>query len=453
MAVTHITHTRNGQQALTYLTGKPHDVVNGHGVRNRMSFGIGCPNDIKLARKQMNAVWKKYQTKKNKSVEMYRYKLSWSKEELDPDKEEDIEKAGELARQFYQKVNKNDHRLAYIAIQTDGTGGNIHAHIDVQNQDYITGKCIRGDQKNAKDLQRYTDEVLHENGMQQPKTIKKSLNTVKSQRRTTMAEEKLRMKGQYVWKDDLRNRIDYAKDKATDWNSFIDCLDSKGVSLNAFKKAGIDSSGHVTNSELKKRHITYIFTDDTDKTRKARETSLGTDYDFSQVEQSFTSAQRQQQLQKKKQQKQEKIRKIREEFQRKYQPYETSYIEPDYTEPDDFSDNTYSYLSQDMKDTLTTYNNDIKQDKEKISTDTSDTSKTSQNVSESLRNENKTNDTDTPVYTPVQPVKDVHKKQEQPSTQPVQIVKPVQTVKPVQHKPIKKKRKKKKKQKDFGPEL
>lgn len=279
MAIVHVTHTRNGNQAIAYLQGHGH---NGHARRNELVSGINCSSDIEQAKQSYHSTWRATHAKQKNSVEMYRYTQAFSTDELDPNNPDDIQKAHDMGLTLARKIMGNTNHVCLVATQKDGVGGNLHNHIFMCNQAFDTGKCIRGEQKNVKDLQRWNDEVLSEYDMEQPPTIEKPENSIKPSIKTTMTERKLREQGKYVWKDDLRNRIDSVQQMACSWEEYIDELANEGVNVKAFKRSAYHDDGTIDiNKHLKK--VSYSFTDEEGKERHARDTALGTDYGFENV--------------------------------------------------------------------------------------------------------------------------------------------------------------------------
>ena len=240
-----------------------------------------------MARKQFNAVWRKFQAKQKNRIEMYRYTQAFSTEELDPNKPSDVKKAHDLGIQLAKKIMGRTHHLCIVATQKDGEGGNLHNHIFICSQDYLSGKAIRGRQKNVSDLQNWNDEVLHENGMQQPATIQKEKGSIRAGEKHTIAEIKMKKKKRYVWKDDLRQRIDKVQQVATNWKEYLAKLLKQGVSCRAFRKKAFNSNGELINEDPKLKYISYSFTDHYGKKHKIRDKSLGTDYGSHNVEEWF----------------------------------------------------------------------------------------------------------------------------------------------------------------------
>lgn len=232
-------------------------------------------------------VWRKFHAKQKNRIEIYRYTQTFSLEELDPNNSADVRKAHKLGVQLAHKIMGRTHHLCIVATQKDGDGGNLHNHIFICSQDYLSGKAIRGKQKNVADLQRWNDEVLHENQMFQPESIRKEFDSVRAGEKHTIAEIKMRKRQIYVWKDDLRGRIDKVQQKSLSWTDYLSRLADQGVECRAFRKKAFNSRGELINENLKLKYISYTFTDKRGKVHKIRDKSLGTDYGSKNVEQWF----------------------------------------------------------------------------------------------------------------------------------------------------------------------
>lgn len=257
MAVTRITNTRSGTGAVKYVLNPK--VKN----KERVLIATGLNLDERFASDQMNATREAYgkngvnPRNGEKFVQAYRLIQSFGDKELDPNNPEDVEMCHKLGRKLAVALYP-DHEVL-IATHGDGKGGKLHNHLVINATSFETGQQLRGNRKDWKHIARVNDQILRENGMEPlPET-----NTAKDSR--TKAEMELASKGEYVWKDDLKNRIDKILDTETVVNpeSFAEAMKEKYNVDVVFRG---------------KKGVSYAFEDDDGKKRKTRGQKLGTDY-------------------------------------------------------------------------------------------------------------------------------------------------------------------------------
>lgn len=282
MAIVKINNSRDGQASINYLRGKAHNGKEQQ--RNAMVSGINCPDDLDSASKMMKSVWDSQFTQKLNKVEMYQYIQSFSKEELNPQNPHDVSKCNQLGQELAQKIMGKTHHFCIVATQKDGRGGQLHNHILICNQDFTNGKAIRGNPKDFYYVSKLNDKVLENNGMKQPEVIRNGVDYKES-----MAEIKLRQKGKYVWKDDLRNRITDVANSSKSWQEFHQGMKGLGVNVRAFKKKCYDDEGNLTDTDENKRlkSISFSFEGEDNKEHHARSKKLGKDYEFDNLNHIF----------------------------------------------------------------------------------------------------------------------------------------------------------------------
>ncbi|VEH01969.1 Relaxase/Mobilisation nuclease domain [Slackia heliotrinireducens] len=98
--------------------------------------------------------------KKNRTVEGQHVRISFSKEDLDPNDPNAPETAAGLAYDIISEQFPN--ALCDIVIHDDGKGGNLHAHCLVVNQDEVTGRALRN--TSHKHVSLAADRVCKRNG-------------------------------------------------------------------------------------------------------------------------------------------------------------------------------------------------------------------------------------------------------------------------------------------------
>lgn len=257
MAVTRITNTRRASGAVDYVL-KP-KVEN----KERVLLATGLNVDERFASEQMDATREAYgkngvnPRNGEKYVQAYRLIQSFGDKELDPKNPEDIEMCHKLGRKLAIALYP-DHEVL-IVTHGDGKGGKLHNHLVVNATSFLTGQQIRGKRKDWKNIARVSDQILRDNGMEPLGET----NTAKDSR--TKGEMELAANGEYVWKDDLKDRINSVLETETVGNQedFVDEMKEKYNVAVAFRG---------------EKGISYAFEDDDGKKRISRGKKLGTDY-------------------------------------------------------------------------------------------------------------------------------------------------------------------------------
>lgn len=189
------------------------------------------------------------------STEAMRIIQSFSTSDLNPTNPEDWQLANDLGRTLAERIAPN-HEVA-IYTHLDGIGHKLHNHIIINMPDLDTGKKYH----HNNDWQRVaniSNQISLEHGL----SVIKAPRTLTERR--TMAERNLQRKGQYVWKDDLRHRIETvtADPSITSYQSFKQHLAKQGVIAHD-----------------RGQNVSYAFLDANKKHRRARGTSLGKNYE------------------------------------------------------------------------------------------------------------------------------------------------------------------------------
>lgn len=113
-------------------------------------------------------------------------------------------------------------RQFIVATQTDGKSGLVHNHIFVNNINMVTNRGMHKTEYDYRAVRRVSDEVVKSFGVDFDYGSDKS-------EKYSQTERAKREKAEYVWKDDLRDRIREAMNDATSRDEFIDNLEALGV--------------------------------------------------------------------------------------------------------------------------------------------------------------------------------------------------------------------------------
>ena len=166
----------------------------------------------------------------------------------------DWQRVNDLGVELGRRIAPNHEVAVYTHL--DGDGHKLHNHIIINMPNLKTGKKYH----HTNDWQRVTrfnDQLCQEHDL----TV---IQRPEQQERHTLAERKISAKGAYVWKDDLRERIDQAMQdpRTSDFKSLSAVLSDKGV-----------------NIRIRGQSVSYAFLGAENKRRQARGTKLGSSYE------------------------------------------------------------------------------------------------------------------------------------------------------------------------------
>ncbi|EPD25119.1 relaxase/mobilization nuclease domain-containing protein [Lactiplantibacillus plantarum] len=267
MATIKISRAKSCSAAIDYARGRnqlkaaDRDWLVQHGVpfetvdtlNNRAVAVSGQLVDPDYAKNQMKQTRELFQNAGK--TEAMRVIQSFSHEDLDPTNPADWQRCNDLGNELAQRIAPN-HQVA-IYTHIDGTGHMLHNHIIINMPNLETGKKYN----HNNDWQRVCDianQISREHGLT---VIDREQAPAE---RRTMAERQLNAKNEYVWKDDLRGRID---------NTMSDS------SISSYK----DFSEHLAKSGIiihdRGKSFSYEFLDANKKHRRARGKTLGADYE------------------------------------------------------------------------------------------------------------------------------------------------------------------------------
>lgn len=205
-------------------------------------------------------------TIKNQAIRIIQ---SFSADDLDITNPENWQICNEIGYEFARRAfggvddeSKEGYYPPYqIAVYThvDGKGHKLHNHIIINKTNLDDYKQWHVENLNDEWLsfRDINDEVCREFGLEIPQERSKQV-------KKTISERELELKGQYVWKNDLRTRIDEALAE----------IKKKNINLeDALKARGVDVRRRGQNG------ISYAFIDEEGKKRISRGKRLGTNYE------------------------------------------------------------------------------------------------------------------------------------------------------------------------------
>ena len=210
-------------------------------------------------------------TIKNQAIRIIQ---SFAADDLDITNPENWQICNEIGYEFARRAfgglddeNQDGYYPPYqIAVYThvDGKGHKLHNHIIVNKTNLNDGKQWIVDNLNEewRSFREINDAVCREYGLEITQERSKKV-------KKTISERELELKGQYVWKNDLRARIDDALAE----------IKKKNINLeDSLKARGVDVRRRGQNG------ISYAFVDKEGKKRISRGKRLGTIYERKSVD-------------------------------------------------------------------------------------------------------------------------------------------------------------------------
>lgn len=169
------------------------------------------------------------------------------------------EKAHEIGKELAESQFKGHE----VLIVTHKDKDHIHNHLVVNSVNFENGKKYRATNKSLWDLKRESNRICERENL---KTI--DLNK-KAPERITSSELRIVLRGQTSWKDELRQCIDFAKERTNNINEFRQYL-----------KDNFNIETRITNKTISYKHP--------DKKKPIRGKKLGQLYTKGELENEFT---------------------------------------------------------------------------------------------------------------------------------------------------------------------
>ena len=206
--------------------------------RATVKSGLNC--DVNYAKTQMKATRMIYG--KDDKVQAHTLIQSFKPGEVTP------EQANKLGYKLAEKV-ADGHQ---VAIYTHTDKDHIHNHLVINSVNLDTGlKFQAHGQKAIQEVKDANDQICLENGLTIPEEPAKV--------RYTTAEKSLLEKGKSSWKDEIREKVDFAAAHTSNFKDFSALLTKNGVDV-----------------KLRGKTITYTHLNEN---KKVRASKLGLDYE------------------------------------------------------------------------------------------------------------------------------------------------------------------------------
>ena len=197
MATTKLGNTKSASRAINYAEKRAEE-----------KSGLNCDIDYaKSSFKQTRALYGK-----ENGIQAHTVIQSFKPGEVTP------EQCNQLGLELAEKIAPNHQ----VAIYTHTDKEHVHNHIVINSIDLETGRKYQSNKQQRDLVKQANDDICREHGLSVPERDTAKL-------RYTQAEKSLIEKDQYSWKDDLREKIENAKDHTSDFKSFSEHLEQSGI--------------------------------------------------------------------------------------------------------------------------------------------------------------------------------------------------------------------------------
>lgn len=197
MATTKLGNTKSASRAINYAEKRAEE-----------KSGLNCDIDYaKSSFKQTRALYGK-----ENGVQAHTVIQSFKPGEVTP------EQCNQLGLELAEKIAPNHQ----VAVYTHTDKEHVHNHIVINSIDLETGRKYQSNKQQRDFVKQANDDICREHGLSVPERDTAKL-------RYTQAEKSLIEKDQYSWKDDLREKIEHAKDHTSDFKSFSEHLEKSGI--------------------------------------------------------------------------------------------------------------------------------------------------------------------------------------------------------------------------------
>ncbi|MGW7828091.1 relaxase/mobilization nuclease domain-containing protein [Staphylococcus shinii] len=200
MATTKLGNTKSASRAINYAE-----------KRSEEKSGLNCDVDYaKSAFKQTRALYGK-----ENGIQAHTVIQSFKPGEVTP------EQCNQLGLELAEKIAPNHQ----VAIYTHTDKEHYHNHIVINSIDIDTGKKYQSNKKQRELVKQENDNVCREHGLS-------VTERGTAQMRYTQAEKGIVFdRGEYSWKDELRELIENAKAHTSNLETFSEHLEEKGVKV------------------------------------------------------------------------------------------------------------------------------------------------------------------------------------------------------------------------------
>ncbi|MBQ7981041.1 MAG: relaxase/mobilization nuclease domain-containing protein, partial [Oscillospiraceae bacterium] len=214
MPYTTVSRVENGRSLLEYiLQEKGH---NGNEVRNMMKTSIAM-NDNEDYGTQMNRYWRR--ARSNHKVQIIHIIQSFSQKEFYYENPDDVLKVNMIGQDFVSEHYKG--RQALICTQADGKGKCLHNHILINDVSMINSKGCDNEEYHHKNVSEWSDKIVANYII--------PIEAEEPDEKLTRTEILKRKDEKYVYKDDIRKRVEKTMENVSSEKEFLEKLFDNGV--------------------------------------------------------------------------------------------------------------------------------------------------------------------------------------------------------------------------------
>ncbi len=214
MPYTTVSRVENGRSLLEYiLQEKGH---NGNAVRNMMKSSVAM-NDNEDYGTQMDRYWRR--ARSNHKVQIIHIIQSFSPKEFSRDNPDDVLKVNMIGQDFVSEHYKD--RQALICTQADGKGKCLHNHILINDVSMINSKGCDNEEYHHKNVSEWSDIIVANYII--------PIEAEESAEKLTRTEILKRENKKYVYKDDIRKRVEKTMENVSSEKEFLEKLFDNGV--------------------------------------------------------------------------------------------------------------------------------------------------------------------------------------------------------------------------------
>lgn len=197
MATTKLGNTKSASRAINYAEKRAEE-----------KSGLNCDIDYaKSSFKQTRALYGK-----ENGIQAHTIIQSFKPGEVT------AEQCNQLGLELAEKVAPNHQ----VAVYTHTDKEHVHNHIVINSIDLETGRKYQSNKQQRDLVKQANDDICREHGLSVPERDTAKL-------RYTQAEKSLIEKDKFSWKDDLREKIEHAKEHTSDFKSFSEQLEKSGI--------------------------------------------------------------------------------------------------------------------------------------------------------------------------------------------------------------------------------
>lgn len=214
MPYTKVSRVENGRSLLEYiLQEKGH---NGNTVRNMMKSSVAM-NDNEDYGTQMDRYWRR--ARSNHKVQIIHIIQSFSPKEFSRDTPDDVLKVNVIGQDFVSEHYKG--RQALICTQADGKGKCLHNHILINDVSMIDSKGCDNEEYHHKNVSEWSDKIVANYII--------PIEAEEPDEKLTRTEILKRKDEKYVYKDDIRKRVEKTMENVSSEKEFLEKLFDNGV--------------------------------------------------------------------------------------------------------------------------------------------------------------------------------------------------------------------------------